>query len=104
MFFKESRDQMKVEKLMSQLESAKQLFDPKSNYRSEFHLGHALKALAAVRNAEADYVLTAKGWAYIAELCAHLKTLSDVSGFEQMSRDCSYVGEYAIAAMDRSTK
>jgi hypothetical protein len=100
-FFKQSRDQMKMEKLMSQLECAKQFFNPKDKFRSEFHLGQAMKALAEVRKAEAEYLLTAKGWRYIAELCLQLKTVSDVSDFEQMARDCAYIGDYAITMTNR---
>ena len=101
-FFKESRAQMKAEALMSQLEYANKLFDPKDMFRAKFHLRAAQKALTGLRKIHGEYVLSAKGWEYVAQLGFTLKTSSEVHGFGEVALDCNHIAEYAVLMMNQS--
>ncbi len=81
--FKQSRDQMKADALMSQLEFTNRLFNPKDMFRAKFHFSAAQKALVVLRKAEGEYVLSAKGWQYVGRLCLDIKAKSQLNGFDQ---------------------
>lgn len=105
-FFKETRDQLKGNALVSHLEFAVQRFDPGNprNMSATTHLSDAQQALVALRKAEGEYVLSKVGWEYVARLCWELKTLSQVGGFDQMARDCDYISEYCAQMIKRAVE
>jgi hypothetical protein len=71
-FFKQTRDQLKANALVSHMEFAQQFFQPYNTIRTEHHLKGAEKAFAVVQQAKAEYILSDEGWQYMARLAVQL--------------------------------
>jgi hypothetical protein len=94
-FFKTTRDQLKANALVSHLEFAQQFFRPVDMWRSEHHLKAAQKALGVVRQANAEYILSDRGWQYVAQLAVRLASLSTESGFKPLAQIATEIGHRA---------
>jgi hypothetical protein len=106
-FFKATRDQLKGNAFVSHLEFAVQRFNPNSTrdmLSAKMHISDAQKALAVLRKAEAEYILSRVGWEYVGGLCSQLETMSKLSELDQLTRDCAYMSEYCAQMIERATQ
>jgi hypothetical protein len=95
-WFKSTRDQMKGEALLSNLEMAARFFDPEKPARSMSHVTGAHKALVAIVKSEAGYIFTEAGWKYVLEGALGLKLLAQATpGLKQMESECDSIAHQA---------
>ena len=98
-FFKTTRDQLKANALVSHLEFARQFFQPGNTIRCGSHLKNAQKALAVVRQAEAEYILADEGWQYVAQLAAQLHSRLTQSGDTELAQITNEIGHRACVIL-----
>jgi hypothetical protein len=94
-FFKNTRAMQKANGLVSHLEYAIQHFRPQEMWQCEHHLRGAQKALAKVKTAKAEYILSDDGWRYISQLCEQLYAQLRQSGFAELAESVHEIANYA---------
>ena len=100
--FKNTRDTLKANGMMSHLECAVHHFRPRDIWQCEHHLCGAQKALTKVKRAKAEYILAEPGWQYVARLAAQLDGQLRQHGFEELARSAREIGHYAcLVLVDR---
>jgi hypothetical protein len=100
-FFKTSRDQLKANDFLSNLELAKATFQPNDFYRATLHINWAYDALLKMRRARAGYVISREGWLYASDICFEL-----ANGFSQVKEGrlsdlCLFMYQWALWSEDQ---
>lgn len=98
-FFKTTRDQLKVNSLVSNLEFAKNRFS-KPSLASQ-HIRWAVKAMEKIKRAKAEYVVSREGWLYIANICNELQLPFAMDGDNEASSICGEIWQWAMECEDR---
>ncbi len=101
-FFKQFRDQLKANALINHLEFARDRFHPNDPSLALAHLGHALKALVAIKSARAERTLTFTGWNYVVLVSSQLGMILAIHHLADAMKDCDFIIEHAKKYKDEA--
>jgi hypothetical protein len=95
-FFKTTRDQLKTNAFISNLEFAKTLFRPNDFSRAGLHVQWAFQAVQKIKKAKAGYILAREGWLYAAGICHDLATAFSQAKANRLSGICWFMHTWAL--------
>jgi hypothetical protein len=95
-FFKATRDQLKANAFVSNLELAKAKFRPNDSGAAALHIKWAFEAMEKVKEAKAGYIFSRQGWLYAADLCFTLFNMLSEVGRHRLAHTCFFMYEWAL--------
>ena len=102
MFFKQFRDQLKSNALINHLEFARDRFHPNDPALALAHLGHALKALVAIKSARAERTLTFTGWNHVVLVSSQVGMILALHHLTDARKDCDFIIQHAKQYRDEA--
>ena len=95
-FFKTTRDQLKANAFVSNLEFAKARFRPASVSEAAWHVQRAFEAMEKMRRADAGYILSREGWLYAADICFKLAGSFAQAKEDRVAGLCSFMYQWTL--------
>lgn len=99
-FFKTARDQIKAQGFLTYLEQARDLFNPTDLFLTARYLNLALKEMAKVKKAKAEYFFSRQGWLYVIELCKELGKALRQTQRNDLVQACFSIYDWALECED----
>lgn len=90
-FFKATRDQLKANAFVSNLEFAKAKFRPNDLGAATLHIKWAFEATKKMQEAKAGYIFSRQGWLYAADLCFTLFNMLSEVGQHRLAHTCFFI-------------